>query len=447
MAICISVDVYLPSLLSALSVFRLNADIEVRNGGYIVIQNMDSPTVSNATYYYSGATKLVTAPFVFDRIAPFHCSADKTINCPTDITASNMLSVNGAQVRKQSQLTVSWDGWFDTAGGSGVSKYSLEMYQMEHVGHALSEKSVPFFRHSFSTSVNTHTIALNQLGLFSVVLYVHDVAGNYRIARRFVLYDNSSTVNVDLHHPLSFPKAVKFGNVLWKTVANGSVFAKWNGHFYNTLIKEDPLLQSISTFRQTIDSGYDEQPTGLLGLNGTVNYAGVVAYKYALSYGLYPQQPNDSVFQDVPKAATALWQHHNISTATSDGDHITVWVKAIDIWGNSATDRATVHVDFSGPDISNIGFTSGGETEMRLPFLNLQGLHTMQVTFDVDDPHSGVAMAFWKLGEIEGGSAIGKGRLLTRAKSQVSEYVCVRVCVCVHVCNNNTAYRLICVIV
>ena len=402
-------------------VSRLNADIEVGNGGYIAIKNMDSSTMSTTTHYYSGTNLLITAPFIFDRVAPVHCSVDKTINCPTGITVSNMLSVGGSKVRKQSQLTVSWDGWFDTAGGSGVSKYSLEIYQMEHKGSILSERAAPFQRRSLNTTVKTHTLALNQSGLYSVVLYVHDVAGNYRIARRIVLYDESSRVTADLHHPLFFPRAVKSGNILWKTVANGQVVANWTGHFYNTLIKKDPLLQNISSFRQTIGSEYDQPETGTLGLSGTLNNAGIVSYKYAVSYGLDPRLPADSVFQDVPKTATALWQYHIMFTTTSDGDHITVWVKAIDVWGNSATDSATIHVDFSRPDISKVGLTRDGETQ--LTFLNSQALHTMQVAFSVDDPHSGVAMAFWKLGETDGGSEMGQGRILTRAKSQVSQYI------------------------
>ena len=399
-------------------VFRLKVDIQVGNGGYIVIKDMDRSTIY--TYYYSGTTKQVTAPFLFDRVAPVHCSVDIDINCTAGITASDMLSVGGTQVRKENRLTVSWDGWFDTAGGSGVSKYSLEIYQMEHKGHALSEKEAPFHSCSFNISVKTYTLSLNQSGLFSVVLYVHDAVGNYRIARHMVLYDNSSRVAIDLHYPLSFPRAVKSGNILWKTVSNGQVFANWTGHFYNTLIKRDPLLGKISDFRQTIDSAYDQQSTGTLGLSGTVGYAGIVRYKYAISYGLHPWQPSKSAFRDVPKAATALWQHHAMFTAMSDGDHITVWVKAIDVWGNSAIDRSMVYVDFSGPKIPNVGLTRDGETLLR--FLSLHGLDTMKVRLNVTDPQSGVAVVLWKLGETKGGSEMGKERIPATANSQVSEY-------------------------
>ena len=398
--------------------FRLNVDIEVRNGGFIVIKDMEKK--STTTHYYSGTPKIVTAQFVFDRVPPVHCSVDNSIKCPTCITASSMLSVGDSQVRKERLLTVTWDGWFDTAGGSGVSKYSFGVYEMIHTGQALSENAVPFYRHSFNITVHTHSLVLSQPGLFSVVLHVYDAAGNYRIARRIVLYDDSSVVTVDLHHPLSFPRAIKSGNIAWKTVANGQVLANLTGHFYNTLINKGSLLQSISSFRQTIDSGYDQQATGTLGLRGTLNYAGIVSYRYAISYGLNPQQAIDSDFQYVPKTSTELRQYYTMFTSTSDGDHITVWVKAIDIWGNTDTDNATVHVDFSPPGISQLGLTRNGET--LLAFLNSQELHTMQVSFDVSDPHSGVATAFWKLGKTRGGSQMGQGQILTRAKSQVLCY-------------------------
>lgn len=417
---------------------KLNVDINIANGGHIVIKDMSSPRRHTTTHYYSGTSRRVTAPFLFDYVAPFHCSVNSNIGCPTGITASNMLSVGDTPVTKRNQLTVSWDGWFDSIGGSGVKKYVLEIYHMELTHNGLSEKPVPFFRRSFSAFVTKHAIILTQSGLFSVVLYVYDAAENFRIARRFVLYDEPSKVALDRRRPLSFPKAVQFGNLLWKTGANGSVLIDWKGHFYNTLIKEEPLLQSISSFRQTIDNGYDGKTTGLLGLKGTLNYAGIVGYKYAVSYGLNPQQPDDLDFQDVPKAATSLLQHHVILTATTDGDHITVWIKGIDIWGNTAIDKAMIHVDLSGPAVSNFGFIWGQrpETRVRLQFMNLYGLHRVQVAFDLYDPHSGVAMAIWKLGETDGGSEIGKGRLSTKAKSQFDCHPSNCSCNSLHICSH-----------
>jgi hypothetical protein len=394
---------------------RLDVDIEITNGGYITIKNMDSNI--KAKHYYSGKTRLVTAPFKFDRIAPIHCSVDKTIDCPRGLTASSMLSINGSLVRKQSQLKVSWDGWFETAGGSGISKYTLEIYQMESKGSNLSEKAAPFSRRSFSTTMKTHTLQLTHSGLFSVVLYVHDVAGNYRIARRLVLYDNSSLVAFDRNKALSFPQAVKStsGNFLWKTTAYGRVLVDWTGYFYNTLLKKEPLLRRISSFRQTIDSAYDQQATGTLGLSGTLNNDGIVRYLYASAYGLNPTMPADSKFKSVHSGGTILFQQENVFTRTFDGYHITVWVRAFDVWGNYATDNGTVHVDFSPPYIKGISLLRHGET---LTYLNSEALHKMRITFDVTDYASGVVMAFWKLGETDGGNEMGEGRILTKAKSK-----------------------------
>ena len=398
--------------------FRLDVHVEIENGGYIVIANMDVSSLPTTTHYYSGLTDHVTASFLFDRVPPVHCSVESAIDCPACITSSSMLSV-GSKVTKQSTLMVTWDGWYDTAGGSGISHFTLEIYQMEIKGEYLAETAIPFNRQLFDPQDNSYTFNLNASSLISVVLYVHDVAGNYRITRRFVLYDDSSIVNIDSNYPLYFPHAVNTGHNLWKTVNKDQLFCNWTGHFYNSFIRKRPLLKRISPFRQSIDRIYDQPPTGMLDLDGTVNHDGIVNYKFAISYGLNPQVPRHSAFHNVPTRATGLdlWQHYTISTSTNDGNHITVWVKAVDIWGNSQIDSIMIHVDFSIPYISNLWLTR--DREIGLTFLHSTELRTLKIAFSVEDLHSGIIKAFWKLGETQEGSQMGQGRIITRPKSQV----------------------------
>jgi hypothetical protein len=391
---------------------ELNVVLQVANGGYIQIKNMDYPWKPTSTHYYSGRTKEVVAPFVFDREPPVHCSLFPDIRCPSNITSSTMLSVDGKQIRKKSHVTVSWDDWFDTPGGTGLVKYSLEIYKMAHNGYALTEKGDPLLSFNFNTSVKTYTLSLDQSGLYSLVLYVYDAAENYRIARRIVLYDESSTVSIDVNSPLTFPREIKSGKDTWKTVNNGRLYTWWSGHFYNRLIKRDLLLGRIANFRQAIASAYDQPLTGTLGRGGTANYAGIVLYKYAISYGINPQQPKEWEFRDV----LHFWQHHTVFTRMSDGDQITVWVKAIDVLGNSAVDSTMVSVDFSGPNIAHVGFTRDGERLLK--YLNLHVSRTIRVKLNVNDPQSGVALVLWKLGQTKGGSERGNGSLLELPNSQ-----------------------------
>ncbi|XP_062523015.1 uncharacterized protein LOC134197685 [Corticium candelabrum] len=393
---------------------RLNVDINIENGGYLVIANMDVSSQPTTTHFYSGTTKRVTASFIFDRIAPVHCSVDNSIDCSPGITSSSMLSVNSS-VTRESTINVTWDGWYDTVG---ISAYTLEIYEMESKANSLSEKASPLDRQRFAAQDRNYSLQLSNSSLISIVLYVHDVAGNYRIARRFVLYDESSTVKVDSNNPLSLPRSVNTGHTLWKTVNKDQLFCNWTGHFYNSLLKRDPLLKRISPFRTNIDKNYDQPATGTLDLSGTINYAGIVNYKYAISYGSNPQVPGDSTFRNVPTRATGLdlWQHYTISTSTNDGNHITVWVKAVDIWGNSETDNIVINVDFSVPSISDLGLTRDGQTGLTLH--GSTKLHTIKVAFNAEDPQSGILSAFWALGETRGGSQMGQGRIITRAKSQ-----------------------------
>ena len=414
--------IYARSVLNVLC--RLNVDINIENGGYLVIANMSVFWQPPATHFYSGTTTRVTASFVFDHVAPVHCSVDNSIDCPAGITSSSMLSVN-SPVTRQSTVTITWDGWYDTVGGSGISAYTLEIYEMESRGDSLSEKASSLDRQRFAAQEKSYSLQLRGSSLISIVLYVHDVAGNYRIARRFVLYDESSTVKVDSSNPLSLPRSVNTGHTLWKTVNKDQLLCDWTGHFYNSLVGKDPLLDRISPFRTNIDKNYDQPATGTLDLSGTINYAGIVNYKYAISYGLSPQVPGDSTFRNVPTRATGLdlWQHYTISTSTNDGNHITVWVKAVDIWGNSETDNIVINVDFSVPFISDVELTRDRETGLTLH--GSTKLRTIKIAFNAEDPQSGILSAFWTLGETRGGSQMGQGRIITRAKSQVCYLVIV----------------------
>lgn len=399
---------------------RLQVNVLISNGGYITISQLDQSPQENVTHYYTGLTKSVTSRFIFDRTKPIHCEVESTVTCQTSgNTLTSMLSV-GNEVSDIPYVNVIWNGWMDP-GGSGIRGYTLEVYEMEARGPTLTEAASPFVQEKFVSASHEYNVTFPQPGLYSFVLYVFDVAGNIRLTRCFVLFDNISSATVDArHHPINFPQSIPSvtSGRKWQTVANGHILTNWTGHFYNTLLQKKPLLSRIAAFRKKIDSAYD-QPASRLSLNGTVNSQGIVGCQYAVTYDLNPNQPNMSDFRKILLSSSGLQltESTTFKTRTDDGDHITIWLKATDIFGNYAIDNATVYIDSSAPSISNVWIERAGETGVT--FLNTPNFHEMTVTFDVDDPHSGVVAASWRLGQTEGGRENGEDAITTRPPSRV----------------------------
>ena len=375
---------------------------------------------TRTTYYYTGYKSTLTTHFIFDRVAPVHCSVDSRVVCPQSV---NMLSL-GRDVTNNSQITVTWNGWSDP-GGSGVKEYTLQLFGMVTKSPGLLGENETFIINK-KTNASEFTVVLNHFGLYSVVLRVCDKTDNCRIARRLLLFARNSSISIDsVRHPITFPQSTR-GERKWLRVANGEILLNWTGHFYNTFLRSKSLLSKVSGYLHgsketnvTINPIYD-QPDSLISLNGTVNHNGIVSYRYAITYAGDSKEPHNSDYQHIRLNSTGLTLREIavFRTSTKDGDDITIWLQAEDIFGHRLDDNATVFIDSSQPSISNLQMETDGEKGVH--FLSTTDFSKMTVKFDMNDPHSGITSASsWCLGETEGGQEMGCTEITVR-KPQVS---------------------------
>ncbi|KAI8510664.1 hypothetical protein Bbelb_115800 [Branchiostoma belcheri] len=107
-------------------------------------------------------------------------------------------------------------------------------------------------------------------GVYSIVLTVEDGCGpndgNFVITRRFLIYDDNSTVQADTsgHHPMWAESASNITGRVWQTnlqdaLGNGpQVTISWPDHFCNELHKHNKFLNAIEEHPSPILPGYEE---------------------------------------------------------------------------------------------------------------------------------------------------------------------------------------------
>ena len=360
-----------------------------------------------------------------------HCVVDSSVSCSDkSITKSDILSI-GPYVISSNQVTAQWKGWVDAPGGSGIDAYHLDVYHVVEKGPTHLQEQIGGVHHfSLSNSSNNQSFDLPAQGLYSVVLKVLDATANARLARRFVLYVRNSTPAIDSLFPIQFPLSVTtVSGFKWQIVDNNEVSVDWTGHFFTSFIRKNPLLKPIASFYLPIVSQYDQPAVTLqVGgvavtvdpLTGIKSFDGIVAVKYAVQYGHVPKQPSNDTYQLIVDKSLShvLQQSFIIKTPTRDGDNMFIWLKAIDIFGNSINDAALLNVDSSKPEIDHLWLTKDGVSQ--LTFLNTTQFHLLQFDFVADDPHSSLTKSSWSLKEtLIGKSSLGSGKIKVKPPSNV----------------------------
>lgn len=118
--------------------------------------------------------------------------------------------------------------------------------------------------------------------MFAIYLWALDStqeSPNYRIARRFVLTDNTSAVEINHDDPIYVTSASSETNMEWQTNLNPIKF-DWEKHFYNNWHVHTNLLLPIRSEGNLSITGTFEQETGELPVSGTPNVDGVVNFMY-----------------------------------------------------------------------------------------------------------------------------------------------------------------------
>ncbi|XP_078616240.1 uncharacterized protein LOC144884660 [Branchiostoma floridae x Branchiostoma japonicum] len=402
---------------------RLYFRVKSRNGGYVKIRNYDGTSnyIVNPPVYFSGCEIAHTAHFTFDLNPPYHCSV---LGGCTD----NMLD-RGKAITKDAHINLHWSGWRDD--DSGISEYEYEVFMLASTGEYLQERQPAIAGGKIGPNVTEMSIVLNETGVYSIVLTVEDSCGpdngNFISARRFLIFDNNSTVEVDTSgHTMSVDSGASSST--WLTDLQDStghgqkVVVKWPGHFYNHLHHHNKFLNPIKDHHPPISSEYEERtgiPPETRSREEIPNVNGIVLFQtdWAVDHegGRSLTGPPGNWTN-----VTDMVEQQALDIPRRDGDTIRVWIRAYDVMGNVAEDNVTVHVDSSPPTVEGVSLSRLENTGLAVH--NSEDLFDMKVVFTAYDDHSGLHDIHWQLHDMADPRVVhGEGQVAVR---KVNELEC-----------------------
>ncbi|XP_078682372.1 uncharacterized protein LOC144916849 [Branchiostoma floridae x Branchiostoma belcheri] len=338
------------------------------NGGYIRIRNYDYSTIRTNTHYYTGREVSHSAHFTFDFHDPYHCLARG--NC-TDVMLER-----GQAITKNGDITLRWSGWRDD--DSGIGEYEYEVFKLRPFGDVLGMRGlspVPGQTGRVGAAATQASIHLTEPGVYSIVLTVEDGCGpndgNFVITRRFLIYDDNSTVQADTsgHHPMWAESASNVTGRVWQTdlqdaLGNGpQVTISWPDHFCNELHKHNKFLNAIEEHPSPILPGYEEltgQPPATRSREAIPNVNTIVLFQTDWAVDHQGGRSLSSPPGNWQNVTDLMLQRQSRDVPREDGDTVRFWVRAFDVMNNFADDYVTIHVDSSPPVIEDIFLSRGG---------------------------------------------------------------------------------------
>ncbi|XP_078578622.1 uncharacterized protein LOC144863374 [Branchiostoma floridae x Branchiostoma japonicum] len=417
---------------------RVHFTTKASNGGYVTIRNYEYSYYRTNRRYYSGREVSRSAHFTFDFHDPYHCSA----RGPCD---SEMLE-RGPAITKNGAITLRWSGWRDD--DSGIGEYEYEVFKLRPFGDVLGMRGLsPVAGQTGTIGAGTTqaSILLTEPGVYCIVLTVEDGCGpndgNFVITRRFLIYDDNSTVEADTsgHHPMWAESTSDVTGGVWQTnlqdtMGNGpQVTVLWPDHFCNQLHKHNKFLNAIEEHTSTILPGYEEvtgQPPATRSREAIPNVNTVTMFQtdWAVDHqgGRSIGSPPGN-WQNVTDI-TLQRQSHDIPR--QDGDTVRFWVRAFDVMGNHADDYVTIHVDSSPPIIEDIFLSRGGVDTLAVH--HSEDLFEMTVVFIAYDDHSGLHNIHWELHDMADPTVVhGEGQVAVRRPSTLHPECPPPFCTCI----------------
>ncbi|XP_052813767.1 uncharacterized protein LOC128240857 [Mya arenaria] len=380
----------------------------VKSGGFRNLRNINTYRHYTTNYFY-GHTVSKTVEFKFDFVAPKHCSEEESkLTC---IKGQEPIKIDEDLTKKP--IRPRWSGWYDDH--SGLFEYRLEAYHLEPNIHGelieLHPLSPVFtYTENKTDNVTFPTFTPKHSGMFSILLTTADMANNTKIARRLVLYDNSSEITLtkpglskkmpdseDIENMvfgdggLYIVSAIKETGFMWQTSDNGSqsrIEINWNNHFVNKLYDKGKLLNKVLPYpTQFLDLEDDgvlrskkyvalDDNEGERTLNAIKNKHGIVKFELNRVY------TDDKQIPAVKWEPLPLEESYVILEHLDDGSHVRIWLRATDVMNNTAVDYTEVHVDNTPPRFS--------DQHLETNVINGTYTYTSRVTFQASDDGSGV---------------------------------------------------------
>ncbi|XP_052232523.1 angiopoietin-1 receptor-like [Dreissena polymorpha] len=199
-------------------------------------------------------------------------------------------------------------------------------------------------------------------GVYSVLLEVRDFSNNSRIARRFVLYDATSSVSLNnATAKLYVSSAVEETGYTWQTpAATGNqvtVSVAWPNYFVNHVhedglflgeieqypiqfneIQDDGVLSSQKYVADALDDNEEPRTRKVIP-----NFHGIIKYEIVWQPTADTNEPT-SGWEKIP-----MKESFTATRTLVDGDTLRVWIRATDIMGNAKADSTVVKIDGTPP--------------------------------------------------------------------------------------------------
>ncbi|XP_078682420.1 uncharacterized protein LOC144916894 [Branchiostoma floridae x Branchiostoma belcheri] len=408
------------------------------NGGYIRIRNYDYSTYRTNKHYYTGREVTHGAHFTFDFYDPYHCSAGG--NC-TDVMLER-----GQAITKNGDITLRWSGWRDD--DSGIGEYEYEVFKLRPFGDVLGMRGlspVPGQTGRVGAATSQANIRLTEPGVYSIVLTVEDGCGpndgNFVITRRFLIYDDNSTVQADTsgHHPMWAESASNVTGRVWQTnlqdaMGNGpQVAVSWPDHFCNQFHKHNTFLNAIEEHPSPILPGYEEltgQPPATRSREAIPNVNTILLFQTDWAVDHQGGRSLSSPPGNWQNVTDMTLQRQSRDVPREDGDTVRFWVRAFDVMSNFADDYVTIHVDSSPPVIEDIFLSRGGVHTLAVH--HSQDLFEMTVVFIAYDDHSGLHNIHWELHDMADPTVVhGEGQVAVRRPSTLHPECPPPFCTCI----------------
>ncbi|KAK7496750.1 hypothetical protein BaRGS_00011959 [Batillaria attramentaria] len=310
---------------------RLCVTLSADAGGYFTNKS------SGARSYFPSFVQSKQICFLYDESKPAHCLG----GC-----SSEPLQLSSRLVRSP-EIGLLVNGWADSSpaplrhalSASGIKLYKAEVHRVLVGSDSLLVEDAALESYtqqwdadgSQSGGPYNVSVMLPEEGaarLYAVILEVHDKAGNVAYARRLVLYDNTSSVQLNASASVSLASAESGSRRRRQVNMTDTHFClNWTGRFYNSELDQNNFLLPVTpdTGRQ-IHGDYDQQ-SGLLPVTGTDNVKGIVSFQEVA---------------DIRVEGTCLSEqlYHN--------ETYRVWIRATDIMGNYKDDSVRLGIDVQG---------------------------------------------------------------------------------------------------
>ncbi|XP_069134844.1 uncharacterized protein [Argopecten irradians] len=381
---------------------RLCLRYVIKGGGHMISMNVQNNSTHPVPYPKTSSTRELC--YWYDNAPPEHCFEHSACGTEPLDTTSRILTSR--------DFIVTFTGWDDPSPvpgnskfSSGIHTYVINMYEVKESGSDfLSVARIPVIPAVQTEKISPVNISipsnLPNPAMYAIVLEVTDIAKNVRQARRFVMFDNSSTVTSRDDNPFYSTTASQKTNHKWQTNL-GQICYSWTNKYYNDKFHTLNLLKPIRNDPHGLISGVYDQTTGILPVSGTENIHGITRFYYTL-------RRDGKIINntDVPDFTS---QKLCVSPKLTDGNTYRLDLLAEDVMTHTYTDSLVTYIDSSEPEIFDIWLEKDGYE--RLFVHNSIDLSKMILTFEASDIHSGIHSVDWSLGTIFGGNDIGQGSI------------------------------------